>query len=139
MANENTGDPPAGLTNDERRRFETLAKSPQPQVRVDVDELLELYREVSRLRLRNTELLFARSHPEGPTDATLLSLARVFGERALTDTRIRHACESMGLVVLGEVAALDPEDLLGRQNFGRKCLARVEEVLAAHGLKLRGR
>lgn len=133
-----------GLLAAERRSFEALAGSPHSRIYVEVGELLDLYRRIAALRLRNAELSVARlSAPEVANgqdrEASSLLLAEVFAARTPIDTRIRNAFESMGIVLLGEVAVLGPDDLRARRNFGKRCLARVEEVLAAHGLKLSGR
>ena len=113
-------------------------------VQHEVDELLDLYRRIAALRIRNAELSIARLPAPGDAsgraqEPASLLLADVFSARTPIDTRIRNALESMGIVLLGEVAVLGPDDLRARRNFGKRCLVRVEEVLGQHGLKLRGR
>jgi hypothetical protein len=136
-----SGNEIAGLHEGERRRYQAIAESPHTEIMMDRQEILGLFREIGRLRLKNAELTVAESAASGsgePTGArgVAMPILEVFAARTPNDTRIRHAFEVLGLVTLGEVSTMTAEDLLARRNFGKGCLARVKAVLAEHGLKL---
>lgn len=99
-----------------------------------VDRVANLESKVARLSAE-VAVLKARLDRHDVSDSSAASIP-VGGIEA--PVRVRKCFRNMGVETLGDLASYSALDLLECRNFGVSSLNRVRELLAEHGLFLKG-